>query len=416
MAEQTGRDALCSALKALRAQARGATYGEIFAGANALLLKRAEVDYRNRVAEARVKGKPPPLFSKPVTISSPKAISQWVNAPKLPPTEEQLLAVVEVMKRLSNSLSQVLSPQEIASWQGLYQAARNAPSQRSAEKQTSKPPTLAPTERRATHRRQVQPRTWALSATVLCLTVVLVIGVRVLVVSRNSVTSTVGAPFTWTADWQSSPGHLFRQTTAELGPSPSGADHIQWARERHGVFSLPVPTQTGSPAAQGGIALLLRSKVADVRVTLLALTLEVMERRPPMVGTRVYRPSGGAQMGRYIDFDVDADPPRIIDSSNNPEYNPTLRKEPMQFPYQISTTDTELFLVSVRTAESDITWRVRIAWSTGVDSSETVIDNDGSPFEVSAPGPGSQICAVLGTASGTPYTPETRSDGNPSIC
>lgn len=245
---------------------------------------------------------------------------------------------------------------------------------------------------------------------------VLVIGVQVFATSRNSATSTSGAPFTWTADWQSSPGHLFRQSAAELGPSPSAASHIQWARERHGVFSLPVTVQGGRPAALGGIVLILRGKSADVPVTLLGLTLEVLERRPPIAGTRVYRPSGEGKMGRYIDFDVDAEPPRIIDSSHDPDYNPTMRQEPMQFPYQISTTVTELFLVSVRTAESDVTWRVRIAWSSGVDSGEALIDAGGSPFEVSVPGPGSQICSVLGLTAGTPYTPENGPDASPSTC
>lgn len=64
----------------------------------------------------------------------------------------------------------------------------------------------------------------------------------------------------------------------------------------------------------------------------------------------------------------------VLDSSQDPEYHNSTdvalstRKEPMQFPYRITSTDPELFLIRARTKRYDITWRIRIRWSSGVDA------------------------------------------------
>ncbi|MGX1778359.1 tetratricopeptide repeat protein, partial [Nocardia brasiliensis] len=127
MAEQSGREALRGALKALRAQARGLTDQKIVDKANQLLEKQAQHTYQQRAAAARTKGGCSPSATAAVLVSSAGAFNQWVNAARRPPNVEQLLAVVRVMYGYRDSRDRALSPQELEYWRDLYRAAGNTP-------------------------------------------------------------------------------------------------------------------------------------------------------------------------------------------------------------------------------------------------------------------------------------------------
>ncbi|MFI5500970.1 hypothetical protein ACIA5E_18075 [Nocardia asteroides] len=214
-------------------------------------------------------------------------------------------------------------------------------------------------------------------------------------------------PFTWTVEWHGDTvlASVFRQSIEELGPPPRIDDWWRWTRERAGVQSGTWKAGTSATSyvtgAQGAAEVVLRAKSAEMPVTLTGIEVDVLDRQEPIVGTKVYHPGGGGKSGRFIIFDADSDPPSITGSSKDPDYNsptsPPRRMEPMQFPYQITTTDTELFDIWVQTTKYHVTWRMRVRWSTGVASGEVVLDDNGRPFEVSPAGPGSRFCARSGT-------------------
>ncbi|MFF0547264.1 tetratricopeptide repeat protein [Nocardia thailandica] len=120
------RAELSAALRALRDDVAGLTNPVIVEKANTILRHDAERAHRDAVTAARGKGVRPPAYSPPKQISSAKAFSQWVNEGKLPPTPDQLLAVVRVMYDEKNGRAQSLTPQQHDYWCGLYRAAKHS--------------------------------------------------------------------------------------------------------------------------------------------------------------------------------------------------------------------------------------------------------------------------------------------------
>ncbi|MFC9964341.1 hypothetical protein ACFVH4_08850 [Nocardia ignorata] len=192
---------------------------------------------------------------------------------------------------------------------------------------------------------------------------------------------------------------MFRQGPAELSGAPTmdPREFQKWAHDRDGIPSdLDRLDDQTSTWAGHGIQIELWARSADDPVTLRALDVKVIERKPGLFGTLVYpMASGGSKWGRYVTMNVDTDPPTVVESRSGAKTQfGDLRAEPMQFPYDLTTASSELFLVWARTHQY-VTWQVRLRWSTKTRSGETIIDNHGKPFEVSYPGVGSAACAYF---------------------
>lgn len=272
--------------------------------------------------------------------------------------------------------------------------------------QTDPAPGLLPQEipQHPKNRHRRPPWAWSVIGLVTCLVIAGAVGVGVRVLGQSA-----EVPFTWTASWDEKLGFafMFHQSPDELGAPPptDSTARLQWARDRQAVQSLTV-SEHGYKGALGRIKAVLRARSADMPVTLLGLFVEVVDRSSPIVGTQVAVPTGLPASGRFVQFNVDGDPPRMVDSSRDAGWigdeDPAvggsgLRQEPMRFPYQISTTDTELFVISVIT-NHHVKWRIKVEWSTGTTSGTAVIDDNGRPFEVSPAGSGSHFCwPIMGT-------------------
>ncbi|MEU3010108.1 hypothetical protein [Nocardia asteroides] len=233
---------------------------------------------------------------------------------------------------------------------------------------------------------------------VLVLTVAVWIGVRTLAAPAGR--NVGGLPFTWTAvqgdsgSWAA----IFQQSVTELGPPPPGADQSDeafpnWVIEHQGVPSGQYDDQHGTGIGSSSKWITLRARSADLPVMITDLNVEVIERLPALDGAWVAaRGWGGERTGRYMVVDLDGWTPRVLEMANYVEQpGENNRAVPMKFPYQISTQDYELFYVEVRTTQY-VKWRIRIEWSTGVTAGTTIIDDQGRPFEVSAPGPNAHAC------------------------
>ncbi|MFI6997170.1 hypothetical protein [Nocardia sp. NPDC050175] len=232
----------------------------------------------------------------------------------------------------------------------------------------------------------------------------LVVGVVVLLLIPAAVTGTVlgvrsitspksdiaVVPFTWTTSSGGEVAYVLpKEVSDQLDPPPTDLGFGDWAEHHHGI---PAAHTFDAGVAETGVALTLRAKNAGLPVTLLGLSVEVLERRPPVAGTTVSHTGGDSKSGRFIVVDGDSSPPTVIGSSNDPRYTVSMRAEPIKFPYTITTTDSEVFLVYVDTHRYHLKWRLRIEWSTGVASGKTVIDNGGDPFEVTLPADGNKSC------------------------
>ncbi|WNF30897.1 helix-turn-helix domain-containing protein [Streptomyces sp. C11-1] len=182
-------------------------------------------------------------------------------------------------------------------------------------------------------------------------------------------------PFTWTSDdqvWKSGCGHsyLVDRAPAAVPPPPVEADGAAWAKALGAVH-----------AGDTGVRITVQGR--DERAVVLeALRIRVVERGAP-VGGRVYRMSpgcGGALTPRV--FDVDLDVPRPV-ARSVPGNDSGVPIEAVAFPYRVSASDPEVFLVTGRTVRCDCYWFAELVWSSGGRSGAVRIDDDGRPFRTS---------------------------------
>lgn len=186
-------------------------------------------------------------------------------------------------------------------------------------------------------------------------------------------------PFTWTSDdhvWKYGCGHtyLVGGPPAAVPPPPAEADAESWATALGAVH-----------AGETGVRITLQG--TDERAVVLeALRIRVVERREPAEG-RVHRMSsgcGGALTPRVFDVDLDVARPvaRSVPGNDTGEPIPAV-----SFPYRVSASDPEVFLVTGRAARCDCDWVAELRWNSGGRSGTVRIDDDGRPFRTSgAPG------------------------------
>jgi hypothetical protein len=80
---------------------------------------------------------------------------------------------------------------------------------------------------------------------------------------------------------------------------------------------------------------------------------------------------------RFFEIDLDAKPPVAT-------YSGAQGGEETLFPYRVSAGELEVFDIYAFTFESDVRWRLRLAYTDDEETGALVIDNHGQPFETSA--------------------------------
>ncbi|WP_450374352.1 helix-turn-helix domain-containing protein [Streptomyces pakalii] len=179
-------------------------------------------------------------------------------------------------------------------------------------------------------------------------------------------------PFTWTGDdhvWKNGCDHayLLDRAPAAVPPPPVEADAASWAGALGAVH-----------AGETGVRITLQGR-DDRAVVLESLRIRVVERSSPAEG-RVYRMSsgcGGSLTPRMFDVDLDASRPVARSVAGNDSGEPI---EAVAFPYRVSVTDPEVFLITGRTVGCDCSWVAELAWSSGGRSGTVRIDDGGRPF------------------------------------
>ncbi|MGW6589624.1 helix-turn-helix domain-containing protein [Streptomyces globisporus] len=182
-------------------------------------------------------------------------------------------------------------------------------------------------------------------------------------------------PFTWTGDdhvWKNGCDHayLLDRAPAAVPPPPVEADAASWAGALGAVH-----------AGETGVRITLQGR-DDRAVVLQSLRIRVVERGSPAPG-RVYRMSsgcGGSLTPRMFDVDLDASRPVARPVAGNDSGEPI---EAVAFPYRVSVTDPEVFLITGRTVGCDCSWVAELTWSSDGRSGTVRIDDGGRPFRTS---------------------------------
>jgi hypothetical protein len=98
---------------------------------------------------------------------------------------------------------------------------------------------------------------------------------------------------------------------------------------------------------------------------------------------------GDAFTGRSLEVDLDATPPRIVDSNATEDgvlgarrLNGQRPYRPIRFPWTVSVNDPLLLEILATTTSCDCTWIAAIPWVSGGSQGTIVIDNDGDGYRV----------------------------------
>lgn len=123
-------------------------------------------------------------------------------------------------------------------------------------------------------------------------------------------------------------------------------------------------------------------------VTLTRIDFHVTRRpRPP--GGLFQGSCGDAFTGRMLEVDLDATPPRIVDSNSTLKGALGAREtdgqrpfRPIRFPWTVSVNDPLLLEILATTTSCDCTWTAEIDWVSGGSRGTIAIDNEGDGYRV----------------------------------
>jgi hypothetical protein len=149
----------------------------------------------------------------------------------------------------------------------------------------------------------------------------------------------------------------------------------------------PIEEAPGAaPADRDSVQVAIQGE-SERKVTLTGIDFHV-ERSQRPDGAVFYRQCGGPTVGRALEVDLDATPPRITASSSEvdgmleSEVNGHSLSKPIRFPWTVSVTDPLLLEIIATTEHCYCTWTAEISWVSGSKRGIIPVDNGGDGFTV----------------------------------
>ncbi|WP_445166052.1 hypothetical protein ACTXG7_19525 [Mycolicibacterium sp. Dal123E01] len=209
--------------------------------------------------------------------------------------------------------------------------------------------------------------------------------------SAASANGSDSPPFVIGVDAYASRGcgtYSFKETERELEPIPghgdTSVDLDQWLREHEAIQSEPYGKYT--------VAHLIVNLTGQTEspVTITGISFEAVKRQVSGVsGTVVSGQCGDATSGRFIEADLDTDPPSVVSTNTDPNGiwgSDPQELTPVKYPYTVKNGDSEPFYIVAHT-NAYVEYQIRVGWIYQSRVGSTIIDNHGSPFKVSVLGP-----------------------------
>jgi hypothetical protein len=194
----------------------------------------------------------------------------------------------------------------------------------------------------------------------------------------------------------------FEEEPAPLGVTVTrlakeGSGHWVFAQPMKAVKAIPLPNRDlgaletwdawahshgGMDASSTGVRFIVEGATSHP-VVLTGLTAEIVERLPPPRGVHVVPFGGGGLPTRRFEVNLDESPPTVRSLAAAPELESA--PPPIDFPYRVSATDPEVFLMIGSTLACDCAWRANLEWVYQGKKGMTVIDDAGRPFRTVSP-------------------------------
>jgi len=205
-----------------------------------------------------------------------------------------------------------------------------------------------------------------------------------------------------TAWLTSLPGKVSNLVSANSSPVLVSVRHLPGQSDGCGYWLVDKPLQELTPMVDTGDSLenwVHDNDVADTYDTELVVTVQGQTSRPVVLtdlqfivvhrnygaipGALIGNICGGPIPGRYIEVDLSKQPVRIVASRPDqmPGPNePAWDLKPVIFPYTVSATDTEVFMIHADANQCDCEWYAKLYWSTDGKNGESIINDQGRPF------------------------------------
>lgn len=153
----------------------------------------------------------------------------------------------------------------------------------------------------------------------------------------------------------------------ERPPATAGAGSVaftEWAIREGGVY-----------ASEMGIAFTVRGETPDLSL-ITGLRIEIVEREEPLEGTWLAPDGAGGEPNRLLVIDLDSTPISYVYGG----------PETWSFPLSVSSSDLEYFSIVVGTKTCHCSWVAVLEYQdSDGDAREIRIDDDGRPFQITAP-------------------------------
>ncbi|MFJ3728271.1 hypothetical protein ACIPYQ_37675 [Streptomyces sp. NPDC090045] len=135
-------------------------------------------------------------------------------------------------------------------------------------------------------------------------------------------------------------------------------------------------------APAGPVTLYISARARDERAIIIHdIRFRVVERRPPIHGTRISLAGGCGDSPTYHVGRVNfaARPPYWVPAG---DFMEGFRKDELKFPYTATESDPATLLIDVTPGNCHCAWKVELRWTDGKLSGTTVIDDNGKPFQI----------------------------------
>ena len=144
-------------------------------------------------------------------------------------------------------------------------------------------------------------------------------------------------------------------------------------------------SEGGAAASPGQVMITIQGRSA-AEVVLTDLEVRVVARREPIRGTALHRQCGGEGVVRWLSVDLDRDP--VAATADRAEvmypHTPEWERRPIKFPYTVSLSDSETFVIKADTEGCDCDWIVGLHWASQGQTGILPIDDNGRPFRTSS--------------------------------
>jgi hypothetical protein len=166
---------------------------------------------------------------------------------------------------------------------------------------------------------------------------------------------------------------VFEKPRSALSPLPPNSDDPA-------VLGAWVKRNGGIDAFTTAVEITIEGRRAAA-VILSGLTVDVVSRRSPPEGTLVGPEGAGGIATRY--FTVDLDRPTPTPELGEPD-EPRAGERPLNFPYKVSLSDPEVFILFANTQRCDCQWTAQLRWRSGGKKGTTQIRDGQHPFRTAS--------------------------------